>query len=620
MALQGINMPLAMLGTEWVWTEVFTKDFNLSATELGEFFSGPAFLPWHWMGNLDQWGGPLPAHWIQRGRQLQHQFLRRAREYGMKPVLPAFAGFVPPALQQAFPTASIHRASGWNGMASTHYLAASDPLFSQIGEAFLKRLCAEFGCGERMFSADLYNELIPPSSDTAYLQATTASVYEVLQKVAGEGTIWVVQGWMLHADPSFWQPPQIQAFLNGPPEGGIVMLDLYAEVSPMWKPTQGMYSHPWIFSTIFNFGGRSGLYGRLEQLVRGIDAALEANASIGRSLHGLGAAPEAIETDPIMYDLLFEQVWSSPATSNLTDWVGLWAARRYSSWGETVPAAAVEAWQLLRAGPYACERSQEGPVGSLIAARPAFTPVFGSSPTDLYYDPKLVLRAWELLLTLPGESPLITKTTYVHDVADIGVQALTNLALARHAEAVTAYASKDLTAFRLAGEHFLAIVNDTDTLASTQEGRLLGQWIKSARLCAASGAEDAAVPRLPEANLYEVNAKLLITLWAHTNSTLHEYSYRLWGGLIGSFYYQRWRQWFSAVAAALESGRAFQEAAFESAIQDWEESWVQDLHHEAFPDEPTLRGAQVRAAAAAIFARHFEATPQGEIGGTGIIS
>jgi hypothetical protein len=45
MVLNGINLPLAFVGQEWLWQEVFTE-YGLSFEQMGSFFSGPAFLPW----------------------------------------------------------------------------------------------------------------------------------------------------------------------------------------------------------------------------------------------------------------------------------------------------------------------------------------------------------------------------------------------------------------------------------------------------------------------------------------------------------------------------------------------------------------------------------------------
>ena len=50
------------------------------------------------MGNINGWGGPLPPSWHIYQINLQHRILMRMREFGMIPVLPAFAGHVPKSL------------------------------------------------------------------------------------------------------------------------------------------------------------------------------------------------------------------------------------------------------------------------------------------------------------------------------------------------------------------------------------------------------------------------------------------------------------------------------------------------------------------------------------------
>ncbi len=64
MALAGINLPLAIIGQELVWQRVYHR-FGLTNDDLRDFFAGPAFLAWGWMGNLDGWGGPMPQSWIE---------------------------------------------------------------------------------------------------------------------------------------------------------------------------------------------------------------------------------------------------------------------------------------------------------------------------------------------------------------------------------------------------------------------------------------------------------------------------------------------------------------------------------------------------------------------------
>ena len=52
MALNGVNLPLAFTGQEYVWYKIFLEDYNISLPDQQSFFSGPAFLPWFRMGNM----------------------------------------------------------------------------------------------------------------------------------------------------------------------------------------------------------------------------------------------------------------------------------------------------------------------------------------------------------------------------------------------------------------------------------------------------------------------------------------------------------------------------------------------------------------------------------------
>ena len=90
------------------------------------------------MGNLDGWGGPLPVSWMESHKELQKKILKRERELGMKPVLPAFTGHVPAAFKKKFPNAKL-KATNWNnGFADTYILDSEDPLFAEIGKNFCK--------------------------------------------------------------------------------------------------------------------------------------------------------------------------------------------------------------------------------------------------------------------------------------------------------------------------------------------------------------------------------------------------------------------------------------------------------------------------------------------------
>jgi hypothetical protein len=83
---------------------------------------------------------------VPRARaELQKRILARMRAFGMSPVLPAFAGFVPAAFVRRFPEASYARATRWGGFPDQfccpHMLDPLDPLF----QARPRRCCCPPG-------------------------------------------------------------------------------------------------------------------------------------------------------------------------------------------------------------------------------------------------------------------------------------------------------------------------------------------------------------------------------------------------------------------------------------------------------------------------------------------
>lgn len=94
MALHGINLPLAITGTDVVWYQVLNR-LGYSKEEINSFIAGPAFQAWWLMNNLEGWGGPNPDSWYEQQADLQKKIVKRMREYGIEPVLPGYSGMVP---------------------------------------------------------------------------------------------------------------------------------------------------------------------------------------------------------------------------------------------------------------------------------------------------------------------------------------------------------------------------------------------------------------------------------------------------------------------------------------------------------------------------------------------
>jgi alpha-N-acetylglucosaminidase len=529
------------------------KAMDFSDRDLEEFFSGPAYFAWFWMGNLDAWGGPLPKSWMESHKLLQQKIVSRVRSLGMKPVLPAFTGHVPPAFIKLFPNSKLKKTNWGNGFSDTYILDSEDPLFAEIGKKFLEAQTKLYGT-DHLYSADTFKENEPPSDEPEFLSALSNRVYEGM-KAADPKAIWVMQGWLFYSDRKFWHAPQIKALLDAVPDDNMIILDLATEIEPVWKRTDAFYGKPWIWNMLHNFGGNTSLFGRIEAVAQGPPIARRDSAA--GKMKGIGLTMEAIEQNPVLYELMTDHTWRNDPI-DLDVWLPEYVQDRYGSKN----SHALKAWEILRKTVYNGKEIRDG-AESILVARPTLESERRWAKTKLNYPPSDLLLAWDGLLNAAEECKNYQGFRY--DLVDVTRQVLANYALVLHSRVVRSYEQRDRDAFRLYNQQFLSLLDDLDRLLATHKDFLLGPWIEQARACGNTAEEKA---------LYERNARNLITLWGDENNRLHEYSCRQWSGLISSFYKPRWSQFFQQLDQALVTNNDYDVEAFERTIKKWEWSWV----------------------------------------------
>lgn len=555
MALHGINMPLAITGEEYTWYLVY-KDMGFTDEELSDFFCGPSYFAWFWMGNLDGWGGPLPLSWMKSHFELQKKILQRERELGMKPVLPAFTGHVPKAFAKKFPAAKLKTTNWTNGFADTYILDANDPLFASIGKRFLEKQTALLGT-DHLYSADTFNENEPPSDEPSFLSGLSAKVYEGM-KQADTAAVWVMQGWLFYSDRKFWKEPQVKALLSSVPNDKMIILDLATEIEPVWKRTSSFFGKPWIWNMLHNFGGNTNLFGRMETVASQPAAALNDPAS-GR-LSGIGLTMEGIENNPVMYELMSAHTWRNDPI-DLNTWLPQYVRNRYG----TSDTHAGKAWKILQQTVYSvpADKYKRDGAESIIQARPTFDSMSRWANTRLNYAAADLLPAWdELIKAIPS---CRNSSGFQYDLVDVSRQVLADYALPLQRKIAAAWEKKDLTGLKKYADEFLELVTDLDRLLATRKEFMLGPWVAAARSQGATQQEKA---------LYEFNAKDLITLWGDKDCPLNEYACRQWSGLLNDFYKPRWKQFFTAAINAIDKSESFDMDQFTERIKEWEWNWV----------------------------------------------
>ncbi len=354
MALHGIDMPLALVATEAISARVFRK-LGLTDEEIAAWFTGPAHLPWMRMGNISAHDGPLPAEWHDEQIALQHRILNRMRELGMTPICPGFCGFVPEAIQRAYPQAQLTQTS-WGGRFHNWMLSPDDPLFSRIGQLFIEEWEKEFGKGSH-YLIDSFNEMeipFPPHGKPErydMLARYGEKVYGALA-AGSPGAVWVMQGWMFGYQRNIWDERSLAALLSRVPNDNMLLLDMAVDYNrhfwhngTNYELHKGFYNKPWIYSVIPNMGGKTGMTGMLDFYANGHLHALD-HPERGR-LCGMGMAPEGIENNEVIYELSASAGWRSEKLE-LQDWLAQYNRCRY---GASCPEL-MHYWRLMLQSAY----------------------------------------------------------------------------------------------------------------------------------------------------------------------------------------------------------------------------------------------------------------------------
>ncbi|MCX2476992.1 alpha-N-acetylglucosaminidase [Pedobacter sp. MC2016-05] len=559
MALNGINMPLSITGQEAIWYKVWSK-MGLSDQEIRSYFTGPAFLPWHRMSNIDHWDGPLPKSWLDNQLELQKKIVKRERELNMKPILPAFAGHVPEILKSKYPNAKINDLGTWGGFSKEYYsnfLDPLDPLFKQIQTAFLEEQTKEFGT-DHIYGADPFNEVTPPSWDPKYLASASDVIYSSM-KAVDPAAEWLQMTWVFYYMRKEWTNERIKAYLKAVPQGKMTLLDYYGEKTEVWKLTESYFNQPYIWCYLGNFGGNSMMVGNLQTVEERMENAF---MNGGANLTGIGSTLEGFDVNPMMYDYVFEKAWSNGKT-DVAQWTDKWADRRLG----TTDNSNMNAWKSLVNDVY--NKPTQLGQGILINAKPSLKGTAHWTPNPNYsYSNKTLLQIWEQLL----DSKSKRNQSSNYDAVNVGWQLLGNHFKSLRDDFNATYEKRDTVNMKIKQDQMLTVIDDVDRLLATQPSMLLGKWIENARKLGKNEAERA---------YYEKDAKLLITVWGGNQRSLNDYANRSWAGLTGDFYKKRWQMFFDEIFLSVRNGSKFDDKQFKKKTHQFEDKWV--LERKKFP-------------------------------------
>ena len=560
MALHGINLPLAMVGTDVVWKNVL-EELGYTREEINAIIAGPGFQAWWLMNNLEGWGGPNPDSWYERQEELQKRILKRMREYGIEPVLPGYSGMVPHNAKDRLGL-NVADPGRWNGYPRPAFLQPTDPQFERIAALYYREMIRLYGKAS-YYSMDPFHE--GGNTSGVDLEAAGKAIWKAM-KQANPRAAWVVQAWGANPRPQM---------IRNLPAGDMVVLDLFSESRPQWgDPASSWYrkegfgQHDWLVCMLLNYGGNVGLHGKMAHLIEEFYKAKD--SSFGKTLKGVGMTMEGIENNPVMYELLCELPWREQRFSK-DEWLEGYLKARYGKSDSQVS----QAWMLLSNTIYNCPAAstQQGTHESILCARPSWKAYQVSSWSEMsdYYDPADVIRAAGMMVE--AAERFRGNNNFEYDLVDIVRQAVAEKGRLMYRVLVDAYKAGDRELFKLSSDRFLRLILMQDRLLATRPEFKVGRWLESARNLGSTEEEK---------DWYEWNARVQITTWgnrvAADDGGLHDYAHREWNGLLRDFYYLRWKTWLDEQLKSFEGGQP-------KAIDFYalEEPWT--LKHNSYASE-----------------------------------
>ncbi|MCR5523250.1 MAG: alpha-N-acetylglucosaminidase [Clostridia bacterium] len=567
MAMNGINMPLSVVGSEATWYYTM-RDFTYSEKGALTYLSGPAFWPWQLMTNFDSYFSLTDVKYIESRLDLGRRIIDREVELGMTPIQQGFSGMVPRSLSKLFKKIRMTMNRSWCNFPVTFQLDPTDPVFKKFGTALLQKQSQLFG-SYHYYACDPFHENEPPIKTKDYLWKVGRAIDTMYQEFDPE-SVWVMQSWSLR-----------EKIVKAVPKGRLLILDIDGS---KYDKCESFWGHDFVLGNIHSFGDRTTLHGSIKALAE------NKYADIGcENCVGTGLFPEGIYQNPLYYDLAFQMLTES-GKIDIESWLDDYTERRYGS----DESCLKEAVRNLYESCYG-ENCTGRETGSVICARPD-TELRHTAPNDfreLRYDNGILCKAALSLI----KSENAEKDGYAYDVCDITRQVLSNYCSVLYDRVMESYRSKDVNTFERSSNLFLKICEETDALLQTRPEMTLYEHLRQ--------AGDLALNEKDKEN-YELNLLTQLTIWGPLRDSVnYDYAWKEWGGMIKTFYVKRWQSFFEKLALEFPHRKLFSSATkkrpnerntyignnFYKSYAEFERKWLSTVDPEKPSEKNTVEVA-----------------------------
>lgn len=284
-------------------------------------------------------------------------------------------------------------------------------------------------------------------------------------------------------------------------------------------------------------GGKVGMTGVLDFYANGH---LEALASANRgNLVAHGLAPEGIENNEVLYELVTDAGWSNRHI-DVRDWLQRYSQNRYGAATEQL----MTAWDYLMKSVYGSFTDHPRFNWQL---RPGSVKNGSINMNANYF------RGLEAFIA--ASDKLKDSPYYLTDLCE-----MTAHYLGGKSELLTKlidqeYLLGDTLKARFLQSRFETLMLGMDRILSQHPTLRLDRWLSFAKKSARTDAQRKQ---------YEINARRIVTIWG---PPVDDYAARIWSGLIGNYYLGRWKEYYRG----RESGEPVN-------LAEWERRWVEENH------------------------------------------
>jgi len=469
---------------------------------------------------------PLTEAWREGQSALNKQVIQYARARGMRSLVPAVPGIVPPEFVFSYPETRLFEIS-WAGLPKQKYIHPRSPVYQDAGKAFLEEYIKLYGT-DHLYWLENYLECDIEESEDVQREVRreiAGANFQVVNEVDPKG-VGIYSSWSFLFKPQYWTPELIRESLERMPADRVRVLDQWAEMVPEHKRTGYFNGRKWYFGQVYSFGGNTNLHGDLgfiEKQFRSIVADPRAGQCVG-----FYPNEEAIRHNYFYYEFLCRLGWN-PREVDLRTFTNNYARERY---GESGVSAMVTALEELLASVYGSDDLTQplywhrlgtgaGYFRLQVANRRAFIPH--------------LRKALENALT--AAPALRSNPLYRHDLNDIGRQYLAELFAAHTLKIQEAQAVLDRGTFEREAAVLESCMSSLEELLGHDDYYWLSPLIRKARKLPGAPAD------------VDLRVRDIFTLWA---DVIRDYASRDYYELVQGYYHPRVTTYIGTLREGLE--------------------------------------------------------------------